>query len=367
MDLIYFYSSERGAPAEISRNLFSSLLKINLPFNIKVFPQNRDAINILKNKHNNIDIISYNDLFKLHNPIVHISVSPLIFPNRKFLLHLISILRKNKLILNYQGDPRTEIKIKLQKMYNPLHLIQLTDYIFSPYLMQNAKKIIVNSFYMQELMSTQYNLKNIIVIPNAIEGSWLEPTKAYELEGKTVIFYHGRLAPEKGVDILINAFSKIVHEKSLKTAKLYIAGDGPMDKYLKSLTKRNDVERYVTFLGMLSQCEIKSYLMGADAAIYPSTYEPFSLAILEAFSTLNGPVYYSNKAGINDFIKSDGYTFNSFSPIVENIYSVLNDILENKVKDTRLIDQQKQFAKKYTWDKVCLQYVDMYKSISNIY
>jgi len=99
-----------------------------------------------------------------------------------------------------------------------------------------------------------------------------------------------------------------------------------------------------------------------DVAIYPSIYEPFSLAILEAFSSVNGPVYYSSHAGINDSVIRAGYSFNVFEPNVENITRIIKDIIEGNC-DKEISRKQKEFARRYTHDNVVDHYIKIYNSM----
>jgi len=96
--------------------------------------------------------------------------------------------------------------------------------------------------------------------------------------------------------------------------------------------------------------------------IYPSAYESFSLSILEAFSSASGPVYFSKLAGIYDFVVRDGYNLNAFEPTVENISRIFQDII-NENYDKKIAVKQKEFARKYTWDKVITRYIEVYRDI----
>ena len=83
------------------------------------------------------------------------------------------------------------------------------------------------------------------------------------------------------------------------------------------------------------------------------------MAILEALSSAECPVYLSKQAGIYDFIVRDGYSLNTFEPTIENISRVIKDIL-NKNNDKQIIKQQKKFTDKYTWDRIIEQYIKLY-------
>ncbi|MHC1755344.1 MAG: glycosyltransferase family 4 protein [Methanosarcina sp.] len=364
LNLIYYYPLGLGAPSEVSRNIFSMLVNKNLPFKVLAFPQYSKGKKIIEGKYDNIRVMCYRDIFNLSNKtIIHFTIDPLVFPNRRFLLYLMSLLSHRKIIISYHGDPLTEFKIKLaNRDLNCIFL--LPNYMLSPFVLKSADLIIVNSEFMKNLFKIKYNIKNLAVIPNGIDSSWLNNINLKcDLKSKDPgtfsLFYHGRLAPEKGVDVLIESLYHLTKEYK-KNIRLYIAGEGTQEKYLKELCIKLKIEKDVNFLGYVSPPLLKTYLHSVDAAIYPSIYEPFSLAVLEAFSTVNGPVIYSNNIGINDFVLKDGFNFYTFEPSVEGITDSIKMIIDKRY-DERISDKQKEFASKYTWDKIINEYVIVYQ------
>ena len=87
--------------------------------------------------------------------------------------------------------------------------------------------------------------------------------------------YVGRLSPEKGLQIILDAFSKT--DLSLK-----IIGSGPLEEEVKfQAEKHNNIE----FLGMRDRGEVYSLISNATALIFSSIwYETFGMVIIEAFS-----------------------------------------------------------------------------------
>lgn len=370
-NLVYYYPLGTGAPSEVSRRLFSALIDKHLPFNISIFPQKR--VENIKNvthydKEFNTEIYQLKNLFKNCDKklLIHFTMSPLVFPNRRFVLYLISLLNRNKLklIINYHGELGTELKQKL-KDRDLKGCIYIPNYILTPYILQSADSIVVNSLMMKDLFETKYKARNVIVIPNGIEKSWFSCKESkLEKNEKNIkyIFYHGRLAPEKGVKILIKSYSNILKTKKNINLKLIIAGDGEERSYLEKLCDDLGIRDEVIFLGKISQSEIKSYLSMTDVAIYPSVLDAFSLAVLEAFSTVNGPVMYSNNIGINDFVKRDGFEFYTFNPSIEEVTNCLSMIVENNY-DQNIFIKQKEFASNYTWDRIADEYIKLYNTL----
>lgn len=372
MKLIYYLPNIdiRLATVDVSKNILKYLTTKDkeIPFDKLYLLTPNPNCQFVKEirKDSNIEIIPYKTFdYSLNNYITHIPVSPVVIPNKKLALYLTSVIKSDTLIMNYHGDYRKElqfdVKQKSIKSSIPQIITSLPTYLLWPYILKSADKLIVNSQVVSNFIRANYDIRSDIVIPNGLEEFWLEKSdniREIKTDGKPKILYHGRLVPQKGIKLLIEAFSKTFNNDP--KAKLYITGIGSQENYLRSLCLKLKIDKQVVFLGFVD--DLKSLMNDMDAAIYPSIYEPFSIAILEAFSQVNGPVYYSSLAGINDFVLQKGYSLNSFYPNVENIVRIMQEISQ-EAYDKKVIEKQRMFAKECTWDKTINQYIRLYKSV----
>lgn len=93
-------------------------------------------------------------------------------------------------------------------------------------------------------------------------------------EGRPTWVYAGRLAPEKGVDVAIEA------ARALPGADLLICGTGPEERRLR---RQAGSLANVRFLGHLPQRVLARHISAARAVVVPSRwYENFPYAVLEA-------------------------------------------------------------------------------------
>lgn len=121
--------------------------------------------------------------------------------------------------------------------------------------------------------------------------SWRVP-KAQEV-GDYFLFL-GRLAPEKGVDTLMEAWSGV------SEIKLVVAGDGPSSQELQQKAPSS-----VEFLGTVNHNEVGSLLAGARALLVPSIwYEGAPRSILEAYSA-GVPVLASRIGALPEVVEDD--------------------------------------------------------------
>lgn len=371
MDLVYFYPFTDGAPSTVARNLFDSLLnkKEDLPFENIYLYAGRKFNKSLIDKYDNIKVLSTYDLLKIKNCLIHIPVSPLVFPNSKFLLNLIGYFRGNRLLLNFHGDLVKEVSLRFNNDHK-IEFSKIPTCILFPIFLSKSDCVVVNSYMLANKFESKYGAKNVKVIPNALDKFWFSTHHVNKEDfGNCIkLFYHGRLSPEKGVDLLLKGFSSFLSSHpSDRNMVLFIAGDGPQMNSLQLLCMELNISDNVIFLGNLSKNEIVSYLISVHAAVYPSIWDAFALSYLEAFACANCPVYFSNKAGIYDFTIHDGYSLNSFNPNINNIQMLISTIVLNQNKSNNsIVRNQKQFAKNYSWDLVAKKYVDIYNDLSNL-
>jgi glycosyltransferase involved in cell wall biosynthesis len=121
-------------------------------------------------------------------------------------------------------------------------------------------------------------------LPNGVDINVYQPVSGAEkaalrreldLPDGFLCVYSGRLAPEKGLLSLVNAWQAIVKKNS--RAYLLVLGSGEMEKDLRRAAGDN-----VLFLGLVE--ETKPYYQCADAFILPSETEGLSNSMLEAMA-----------------------------------------------------------------------------------
>jgi glycosyltransferase involved in cell wall biosynthesis len=113
---------------------------------------------------------------------------------------------------------------------------------------------------------------------NALRSRFGIPTNA------KVILYCGRLAPEKALPSLLDAFAIVVHEDP--EALLLIIGDGPLRTELEAQVRRLGLsEKSVRFTGQVEPDDVSSWLRIADVFALVSVFEGFPCSLTEAMST----------------------------------------------------------------------------------
>jgi len=234
-----------------------------------------------------------------------------------------------------------------------------------------AWKVIVCSNYMINEVQKAFMLpsEKIIKVPNAVEVKDIEKIvpepdlkEKYALPYEKIILFVGRHVYEKGPDILIEAFNILVNQYNRQDVKLVIVGDGPMKEYLVSLVNRYGLWEKVYFTGRISDEDLFALMKIAYVGVFPSRYEPFGIAILEAMAS-GLPVIVPNFGGPNEIIEHEVEGFKvSLYPheIAERLLNLLNN---PELRDKMSINAKKKIKKLYTWDRIARFTVGIYRSV----
>ena len=139
-----------------------------------------------------------------------------------------------------------------------------------------------------------------VVIPNLLRelpspGPGREP----------VVLAVGRLAHQKGFDVLLEAFARVAPQSSGWRAE--ILGEGPELESLRALRDSLGLASCVTFAGFV--CDIEERMGRAALVVQPSRFEGFPNVVLEAMGMGAAVISSDCKAGPSDLITDgvDGY------------------------------------------------------------
>jgi glycosyltransferase involved in cell wall biosynthesis len=122
--------------------------------------------------------------------------------------------------------------------------------------------------------------------PDDIEGAAVRD-KVRALYGipdeRRMIMFAGRYGPHKGVTELIETVRRMVADGT--DVALIMAGDTSIDQRLRARAEEAGLAGRVHVLGRyLDTDELRAHVVAADACVFPSTYEPFGFAAVEAMA-----------------------------------------------------------------------------------
>ncbi|MEE8429175.1 MAG: glycosyltransferase family 4 protein [Gammaproteobacteria bacterium] len=137
----------------------------------------------------------------------------------------------------------------------------------------------------------------------------------------TNFVFFGRIAPYKGLDILVRAFSSLPYEQ----ARLTIVGTGTLSDDLRSAIESDD--RIHCRLAWLDESEISAILRAQDIMVLPYTEASQSGAVMSAFGA-GLPVIASSVGGLAEQVRENVTGLVLDEPTSENLQRIMKQICE---------------------------------------
>jgi len=120
-------------------------------------------------------------------------------------------------------------------------------------------------------------------------------------EHDLVVLHVGRLHPQKGQDLLLDAFARA--RKIVPRLFLLMVGEGGLRGDLERRIRAANLGTVVTLIG--ARMDVTPYYKAADIFVFPSRYEAFGIALLEAMAA-GLPAVASKTGGIPSLTTEEG-------------------------------------------------------------
>lgn len=172
-------------------------------------------------------------------------------------------------------------------------------------------------------------------------------------EDAVAIFCGGEWG-RKGLDLAIAALAKIPRPE----AKLFVAGDDPDRERFQAMAAGLGLSRRVLFGGF--RADIATALAASDLFLFPSHYEAFSLASIEA-AACGLPIVAPRINGTEDLIRP-GETGEFIEHDAGQIAAVLEPLLANASRRCELGANARRLVEtQFTWDRVAALTEEAYR------
>ena len=184
--------------------------------------------------------------------------------------------------------------------------------------------------------------------------------EAYAAPGACIFLHVGRLAAEKGVELIVRAFHLARQRLPDGAMHLIVAGSGPRERAVRA-----EGTEHATFLGALDRLEVLPRLYAsADAFVFASLTETLGLVILEAMAS-GLPVIATPAGGVAehlvDGVNGLAYPANDVSMLAEHMVRLATD----HVLRQRLSVGARATAQRLTWDGELDRLDEIYRRLIN--
>jgi glycosyltransferase involved in cell wall biosynthesis len=229
-----------------------------------------------------------------------------VFFTSPYALYTIIVARTLKipLVVHFKYDPTTQ-PLRTFKRYILNAMIN--------FALRSADMIIVPTRRLKYVAINRINRKDsekkIFISPNyvdeelfslSVDGRRIRERLSISQDEK-VILYMGRLRHEKGLDVLIEAFSSISNQ--VYNARLVIVGEGPQRNELEEKCRKLGLSNRVLFLRPVPYTLVPSFLAASDIVVLPSFSEGHPKFLVEAMM-MGKPIVATDVIGIKDTVRA---------------------------------------------------------------
>jgi glycosyltransferase involved in cell wall biosynthesis len=184
------------------------------------------------------------------------------------------------------------------------------------------------------------------------------------------ILYAGRIAVNKGLDHLVQAFARVRRREvsnieGMEGLKLILIGeDHGLRASLEKVAKKEGVSDHVVFTGHIETDRIFRSAFGAcELLALPSDYEAFGLVLVEAMAC-SKPCVATRVGGVPEVIDEDRtgllVDFGDVQGLARALTEVLSDPKKAKEMGTA---GRKRVEDKFTWETVTTQIEKVYREV----
>lgn len=205
---------------------------------------------------------------------------------------------------------------------------------------------------------------DFVVIPNAVDLKAYAPDESLRKQQRAamnisddirLVGMVARFAPQKGHEVLLEAFALVL--KKMPQAKLLLIGSGDLESSLRAKCALLGIERHVIFYG--NTLEINAMLNAMDVFVLSSWWEGFGICLIEAMA-VGLPLVTTRVAGVCNFI-SPGENFRVVEPgdheaMSEQLIALLSTSLHEEAR-TRQI---KLAEDNFKMERIVEQYLALY-------
>ncbi len=220
-----------------------------------------------------------------------------------------------------------------------------------------------------QLLARGVAQERIRQIPNAVDTGKFHPITATDKralrtrldlpEERLVFVFSGRLSRAKGLPMLVEAWGELV--RHYPEAFLVIVGSGRLsfddcEAEIRGLVETRSLTEYVQFAGESDR--VYEYLQAADVFIFPTDYEGFSLALVEALAC-GMPVVVTAVGAAPDLIDDgrNGYLFPPKDPAA--LLAVMHRALADRERWGQIGDAARATVAPYDLNVVADRYSEL--------
>ncbi|HUP87782.1 MAG TPA: glycosyltransferase family 4 protein [Longimicrobiales bacterium] len=185
----------------------------------------------------------------------------------------------------------------------------------------------------------------IDVIPNGVDLEFFSPGTTPK-SATPVVLYMGRLKRYKRVDLVVQAFARLIGH--FPDARLIIGGRGDAQPELEALVAKLGVQASVDFVGFVTEEKKRELFRSAWIHVLTSSKEGWGITNIEA-AACGTLTIASDAPGLRESVDHGVTGFLVSHGDVDQLAARMREVIENRILRERLSSQALQFAQQFAW------------------
>ena len=231
--------------------------------------------------------------------------------------------------------------------------------ILSKLKYKNTDKIVAVTDAVRKILERQFQLKGIIVIPDAVEPKKLNVDRAKKIRQKymkkKIIATTSALTPEKDPVTMVKAIKELT---SLRNDFVFLHfGDGPLKESVEELIQKLGIEDFYKIMGFVE--DVEDFFAIFDVFVMSSKSEGSGSSVLDAF-VYKVPVVSTDADGLKELIGDCGLLCKAgdYKCLATSINRILND---SNLRNSLIEKAFQKAISDHSIDKVAKEYVKIFK------
>jgi glycosyltransferase involved in cell wall biosynthesis len=249
-----------------------------------------------------------------------------------------------------------------------LAVVRTRDLLINRSACRHAKAVITPSQFTKAEAIKYFKIspsKIRIINHGIIEEMFLDDLAPNMRDKNGPLLYFGRLEPQKGVDLLIIAYHKLLKENIISKQELIILGSGPDENNYRSLVTQLGLRDKVHFKGWQSAQSIRAYMAKASLCILPSRSESFGLSMAETLAQ-NLPLVTTSAGSIPEVVDSGRGGWLAKPNDHESLYKTMFYAITYYDESLKKAEYGRNYSRhNFTWQKAAHEYEQLYLEYLN--